>query len=236
MICVWGTTFPGWWYWHPDILENDCFAIMLISEDVVKRWQRRREAISWSRVTSRYMTLSETSQRSCLSVGAASQTLVQSPNCIMWTSHICWEVSSVNQSWYHTRALPPDSVYFIYWLFPINHLIVLFIIKINSYHSQLLGVSEFCFTSRFDNIATEGNSKSGLSPTLIEWCQGFFKVHSSIDSTAHFLPLNSLEHWICATTMTNIRSDQDSNPVHLVSSHNRIEWATGAGQLLGTQL
>ena len=34
-------------------------------------------------------------------------------------------------------------------------------------------------------IATVGNPKLGLCPTLIELLQGFFIVHSAIDSTAH---------------------------------------------------
>ena len=35
-----------------------------------------------------------------------------------------------------------------------------------------------------------------------------------IDSTVHSMPLNSLEHCICTTTMTNIRPDRDSSLVH----------------------
>ena len=52
------------------------------------------------------------------------------------------------------------------------------------------------------NIATEGSPKPGLCPTLFEWLQGFFIVHSTIDSTAHFMPLSSLAHSICTTPMT----------------------------------
>ena len=46
------------------------------------------------------------------------------------------------------------------------------------------------------NIATEGSPKSGMCPSLMEWLQGLFIVHSTIDSTAHSRPLNSLEHCI----------------------------------------
>ena len=46
-----------------------------------------------------------------------------------------------------------------------------------------------------------------------EWLQGFFMVHSTIGRTVHSIPLNSLEHCICTTTMTNIRPDRDSNLV-----------------------
>ena len=38
-------------------------------------------------------------------------------------------------------------------------------------------------------------------------------MHSTIGSTVHSMPLNSLEHCICTTTMTNIRPDRDSNLV-----------------------
>ena len=33
----------------------------------------------------------------------------------------------------------------------------------------------------------------------------FFVVHSTIGSTVHSMPLNSLEYCICTTTMTNRR-------------------------------
>ena len=38
-------------------------------------------------------------------------------------------------------------------------------------------------------------------------------MHSTMGSTVHSMPLNSLEHCICTTTMTNIRPDRDSNLV-----------------------
>ena len=43
----------------------------------------------------------------------------------------------------------------------------------------------------------------------------FFILQSTIDSTAHSRPLNSLEHCICTTLMTNMRHGRNSNPVHL---------------------
>ena len=63
-------------------------------------------------------------------------------------------------------------------------------------------VSEYCFTSLsaqssdHANIATGGNPNSGLCPTLIEWLQGFFLVHSRpiMDGILHDKHLNSLEH------------------------------------------
>ena len=45
--------------------------------------------------------------------------------------------------------------------------------------------------------------------------QACFIVYSTIDNTAHSIPLNSLEHGICTTPMTNIRPDRDLNPVPL---------------------
>ena len=38
-----------------------------------------------------------------------------------------------------------------------------------------------------------------------------FIVHSMIGSTVHSRPLNSLQHCICTTMMTNIRPDRDSH-------------------------
>ena len=44
-------------------------------------------------------------------------------------------------------------------------------------------------------------------------------MHSTIDSTAHSRPLNSLEHKpiciLCTTSMTNLPLDRDANPVPL---------------------
>ena len=50
------------------------------------------------------------------------------------------------------------------------------------------------FLQNHGNIATEGSPKPGLCSTHIEWPQGLFIVHSTIDSTAHSIPMNSLEH------------------------------------------
>ena len=44
---------------------------------------------------------------------------------------------------------------------------------------------------------------TGLCPTLIEWLRGLFILHSTIDSTAHSIHMNSLEHCIRTTLMTN---------------------------------
>ena len=56
--------------------------------------------------------------------------------------------------------------------------------------------------------------EAGTIPySYFEWLQVFFIVHSTIGSTIHSMPLNSLEHCECTTTMTNIRPDRDSNLV-----------------------
>ena len=78
-------------------------------------------------------------------------------------------------------------------------------------------VSGYCFMSLFvlwGNIATQGIPKPGLCPTLINNdFMVFFIVHSTIDSTIHFMSLKSFEHCICTATMTNIRPNRDSNLV-----------------------
>ena len=57
-------------------------------------------------------------------------------------------------------------------------------------------------------------SEAGIMPyCYLEWFQGFFIVYSTTGSTVHSMPLNSLEHCICTTTMTNIWPDRDSNLV-----------------------
>ena len=53
------------------------------------------------------------------------------------------------------------------------------------------------FLHNQDNIATEGSPKPGLCPTLIvNDFIGFFIVHSTIGSTVHSMPLNSLKHYV----------------------------------------
>ena len=57
-------------------------------------------------------------------------------------------------------------------------------------------------------------SKAGtMLYSYFEWLQGFFIVHSTIGSTVHSRPLNSLEHCICTTTITNIRPERGLNLV-----------------------
>ena len=72
----------------------------------------------------------------------------------------------------------------------------------------------------------EGSPKTGIYLTR----QGLFVVHSTMDSTVHSIPLNSLEHCICITAMTNIRAGRDSNPVHL-SFEPRPDWISSRGLL-----
>ena len=59
-------------------------------------------------------------------------------------------------------------------------------------------------------------------------------MHSTIGSTVHSMLLNSLEHCICTTTMTNIRPDRDSNlvppcykPQSIRMSHRGRLWGNG---------
>ena len=73
------------------------------------------------------------------------------------------------------------------------------------------------------NIATEGSPKSGLFPTLIEWHQGFFMVHSTIDRAVHSRHLNSLEHGICTTSMPNISKMRHHNNRSNVTN-TRHQW------------
>ena len=56
-------------------------------------------------------------------------------------------------------------------------------------------------------------------------------MHSTINSTVHFRPLNRLEHYICTTSMTYIRPGRIRTQYLWVSCHNRTEWAIGAGHV-----
>ena len=78
-------------------------------------------------------------------------------------------------------------------------------------------VYEYCFTllsAQSWQYRDRRKPEAGTMPySYFEWLQGFFIVHSTIGSTVHSMPLNSMEHCICTTTMTNIRPDRDSNLV-----------------------
>ena len=84
--------------------------------------------------------------------------------------------------------------------------------------SEWVNIALRHFLHNQGNIATEWSPKPKLCPTLISNdFNGFFImfiVHSTIGSTVHSIPLNSLEHCRCAITMTNIRPDLDSNLYH----------------------
>ena len=68
------------------------------------------------------------------------------------------------------------------------------------------------FLHNLSNIATKIRPKPPLCPTLISSdFKVFFIMHSTIGSTVHSIPLKSLEHCICTTTMTIIWPDRDSN-------------------------
>ena len=76
---------------------------------------------------------------------------------------------------------------------------------------DILIVYEYCFTSlsaQSWQYRERGKPKAGTKPCpYFELLQRFFIVHSTIGSTVHSMPLNSLEHCICTTTMTNIRPE-----------------------------
>ena len=84
-------------------------------------------------------------------------------------------------------------------------------------HTVHVQVNEYCFTSlsaQSGQYRDRRKPEAGTMPySYFEWLQGFFIVHSTIGSTVHSMPLNSLEHCICTTTMTNIRPDRDFNLV-----------------------
>ena len=74
-------------------------------------------------------------------------------------------------------------------------------------------MSEYCFTSlsaQSWQYRDRRKTKAGTMPySYFEWIQGFFIVNITIDSTVLSRPLNSLDHCICTTTMTNILPDRD---------------------------
>ena len=104
-------------------------------------------------------------------------------------------------------------------------------------------INEYCFTSlsaQSWQYCDRKKPEAGTMPySYFEWLRGFFIVQSTIGSTVHSIPLNSLEHCICTTTMTNIRPDRDSNlvppgykPQSIRMSHRGRpgEWILDAGQ------
>ena len=78
-----------------------------------------------------------------------------------------------------------------------------------------MSVSEYCFTSlsaQSCKCRDRSKSEAGTMPySYFEWLEWFFIVHSTMGNNVHSMPLNSLEHYTCTTTMTNVRPDQDSN-------------------------
>ena len=79
-------------------------------------------------------------------------------------------------------------------------------------------MSEYCFTSlcaQSWQYRDRRKPEAGTMPYFFfERLQGFFIVHSTMGSTLHSRPLNSLGHCIYTTTITNIRPDRDSNLVY----------------------
>ena len=78
---------------------------------------------------------------------------------------------------------------------------------------QILLYVAFCTIMAISQQKETGSRDCSL--LLSNDFQGFFIVHSTIDTTAHSRPFNSLKHCICTTSMTNIRPSRDSNPVPL---------------------
>ena len=80
-------------------------------------------------------------------------------------------------------------------------------------------ICEYCFTSLSAQSWQYRNRWKLEAVTMpysyFEWPKGLFIVHSTIGSTVHSSLLNSLEHCICTTSITNIRPDRDSNLVPL---------------------
>ena len=91
----------------------------------------------------------------------------------------------------------------------------IFASKYSAYLCEWVNIVLRRFLHNHGDIAIEGSPKLVLCPTLIEWLQGLFIVHSTIDKIAHSRHFNSLEHCVCTTSMTNIRPGLDSNPVVL---------------------
>ena len=98
-----------------------------------------------------------------------------------------------------------------------------------------MNIYEYCFTSLSAQSWQYRDRRKLEAETMpyfyFEWIQGFFIVHSTKYSTVHCIPLNSLEHCICTTTMTNIRPDRDSNlvppgykpqSIHILGSHRMM--------------
>ena len=94
-------------------------------------------------------------------------------------------------------------------------------------------VSEYCFTSLSVQSWQHCDGRKPEAGTMpysyFGWLQGFFIVHSTISSTVHSRPLNSLEHCISTTTMTNTPPTGIRSWYLQVTSPGRYEWAIGAG-------
>ena len=76
--------------------------------------------------------------------------------------------------------------------------------------SEWLNINLRSLMQNLVNIAIE----ESFALLFIEWLQGFFIVYSTIGTTARFRPLNSLEHCIITSPITNIQGGPDSNPVY----------------------
>ena len=88
--------------------------------------------------------------------------------------------------------------------------------------------------------------KPGLCPTPIKWLWVFFIGHIIITSPADSKTSNTLEHCICTTSMSNIWTGRDSNPVpsfelhtqktrhivHSILSHRLRRWPNNKSTLV----
>ena len=100
---------------------------------------------------------------------------------------------------------------------------------INDEYEWILLYVAFCTIMEISR-QKEARSRVYMPYSYFKWLQGFFIVHSTIGSTVHSMPLNSLEHCICTTTMTNIHPARDSNLVPPGYKPQQI-WMRNRGRL-----
>ena len=81
------------------------------------------------------------------------------------------------------------------------------------FHMVAVEVSEYLFTSLSKQswqYRDRMKPEVGIMSYSNRMISGLLLVHSTIDSTVHSRPLNSLEHCICTTSMTNSPPGRDS--------------------------
>ena len=128
----------------------------------------------------------------------------------------------------HAYMPPPPTEVLGYGPTQLNHTTK----YLSSIHVSLfqVNIALRCFLHNHCNIAKDGRVYA--LPLSNNCLHGFFIVHSAIDITAHSIPFNSLEHCICTTSMTNIRPDQDLNPVALSFEPQQDQMGHRAGLVI----